>query len=304
MGSMAHDHHGHHHHHHHPEPTDYHRAFLVGVILNVAFVIIEFGYGFKVNSLALMADAGHNLSDVAGLILSWAGLAAAKKASSEKHSYGWKKASIMAAFANAILLLVAMGSLAWEAVLRFQEPQVTDSHTVMIVAAAGIVVNSITALLFMSGRKKDINLQGAFLHMIADALISLGVVIAGALTLYFQSTLIDPITSLIIVAIIVVGSWRLFKQSVHMLFDGVPENISFEKVKNYLQSQSGVQHVHDLHIWNLSSTQVALTAHLIIPNGTPKDDFLQQIEKNLHDQFGIEHTTIQIDKKHSANACN
>jgi cobalt-zinc-cadmium efflux system protein len=289
---MAHDHHSHH------QVKDYNRAFIIGLVLNIAFVVIEFGYGLKVNSLALIADAAHNLGDVFGLLLSWAGLLASRKVASEKFSYGWKKASIIAAFVNSVILLVAMGTLAWEAILRFKQPVIqTESETVIIVATVGIIINSVTAYMFMSGRKNDINLQGAFLHMAADALISFGVVIAGVLTLYFESSMIDPVTSLIIVLVIVVGTLRLFQKSVHMLFDGVPENISFEQVKNYLQSQPGVVQVQDLRIWNLSSTEVALTAHLIMPHMTSDEHFLEKIEKHLRRHFGIEHITIQLDKK-------
>lgn len=285
---MAHDHHS------HQKSENYNRAFIVGLLLNITFVVIEFGYGLKISSLALIADAAHNLGDVFGLLLSWAGLLAAQKAASNRFSYGWKKASIVAAFVNSVVLLIAMGTLAWEAILRFKQPVQMESVTVMIVATVGIVVNSLTAFMFMSGRKNDINLQGAFLHMMADALISLGVVIAGALTLYFELTIIDPITSLIIVLVIVAGTLRLLQKSVHMLFDGVPENISFEEVKSYLLSQPGVVGVQDLRIWNLSSTEVALTAHLVLSRWTTDEHFVKAIKKHLHDRFAIEHVTIQL----------
>lgn len=289
---MAHDHHS------HQQTKNYNQAFIIGLFLNISFVLIEFFYGFKLNSLALIADAAHNLGDVFGLLVAWAGLLASRKLASPLYSYGWKKASIVAAFFNSAILLIAMGMLAWEALMRLNNPVIqSDNKTIMIVAGIGIVVNSITAFMFMSGRKKDINLQGAFLHMAADALISLGVVIAGAMTLYFQSPLIDPVTTLIIVLVIIVGSVRLFKKSVHMLMDGVPDEISFEKVKIYLKNQVGVEQVEHLHIWNLSSTEIALTAHLIMPNENPDDQFLKKIETVLHDQYGIEHVTIQIDKK-------
>lgn len=289
---MAHDHHSHH------KTENYNHAFIVGLFLNISFVIIEFGYGLKINSLALIADAAHNLGDVFGLLLSWAALLVAQKVATDKFSYGWKRASIVAAFVNSVVLLFAMGTLAWEALLRFKQPVQTESVTVMIVATVGIFINSLTAYMFMSGRKNDINLQGAFLHMLADALISLGVVIAGALTLYFELAIIDPITSLIIVLIIVVGTLRLFQKSVHMLFDGVPENISLSEIRNYLLNQSGVINVRDLRIWNLSSTEVALTAHLVLSNWTADEHFVEKIELHLHDQYGIEHITIQLETEH------
>ncbi len=299
---MAHDHHAHDHGHHHVE--SYNKAFIIGLILNLVFVVVEFWFGLATQSLALIADAGHNLSDVAGLLLSWVGLIVTRKASSQLHSYGWKKASIMAAFINSVLLLVAMGSLAWEALSRFKETEIPDSKTVILVACLGIFINTLTALLFLSGRKKDINLQGAFLHMMADALISLGVVVAGVITYYTKLSWIDPVTSLIIVIVIVVGSFRLFKRSVHMLFDGVPESISFEEVKNLLQAQPGVSQVRDLHIWNMSSTEVALTAHLIRPENVTDDQFLKALQHKLSHQFGIQHVTIQVSQQDLSRHCN
>ncbi|MBS0433581.1 MAG: cation transporter, partial [Proteobacteria bacterium] len=227
----GHDHghaHGHTHHAHVPESFD--RAFAIGIALNAGFVAVEAFYGWKAGSLALLADAGHNLSDVAGLVLAWAGAAAGRLRPSERHTYGFKRASILAAFANALLLLVAMGSLAWEAVHRLQAPAPAQGLTIMVVAAIGIVVNGLTALLFLRG-SHDLNLRGAFLHMLADALVSAGVVVAGALTLAYGWSWIDPVASLLIAAVIVVGTWSLLRQSLHLMVDGVPAHLNLVEVR-------------------------------------------------------------------------
>jgi len=293
---MAHPHkeHDHHHGHHHHAPTDFNRAFAIGISLNVLFVLIESFYGWQINSLALLADAGHNLSDVAGLVLAWAGAWAARIQPDARHSYGFKRASIVAAFINALVLLVAMGSLAWEAVMRLQSPEPIAGVTVMVVAGIGIVINTATALLFMRGREHDLNLRGAFLHMAGDALVSAGVVIAGGLALWQGWVWLDPVVSLIIAAVIVLSTWGLFRQSVHLLFDGVPQHIDMPQIQAWLAHQPGVDHVHDLHVWAMSTSQVALTAHLVMPQGAPGDAFLQSITDQLKTQFKIDHTTVQI----------
>ncbi|HYN59900.1 MAG TPA: cation diffusion facilitator family transporter, partial [Rubrivivax sp.] len=210
--------------------ASFNAAFAIGIGLNLAFVAIEAFYGWKVNSLALLADAGHNLSDVIGLVLAWGGALAGKLRPDARHTYGWKRAGILAAFINALLLLVAMGSLAWEALHRLQSPQPVEGVTIMVVAGIGIVVNTATALLFMRGRKSDLNIRGAFLHMAADALVSAGVVVAGGLALVFGWAWLDPVVSLVIAAIIVVGTWSLFRQSLHLLFDGVPDSVDLHAV--------------------------------------------------------------------------
>jgi cobalt-zinc-cadmium efflux system protein len=270
------------------------KAFAIGIALNLAFVGIEFYYGLRINSLALMADAGHNLSDVAGLILAWAGLTIALKKGNSRHSYGWKKASIVAAFGNAIFLLVAMGSLIWEAIGRLGSNSPSEPTTIMLVAFIGILVNSITALLFFTGSKDDLNIRGAFLHMVADAVVSAGVVLAGFLTLKLGSNWIDPATSILISIVIIIGTGRLFFQSLHLLFDGVPDSVNFEDVKTFLLSKPGVAQIFDLHIWSMSTTEVALTAHLQMPDGPPGDAFVAQLTSELHDKFKIDHSTIQI----------
>lgn len=301
-----HDHHHghtHHHGHHHHAPTDFNRAFAIGISLNVLFVLIESFYGWQINSLALLADAGHNLSDVAGLVLAWAGAWAARIQPDARHSYGFKRASIVAAFINALVLLVAMGSLAWEAVMRLQSPEPIAGVTVMVVAGIGIVINTATALLFMRGSEHDLNLRGAFLHMAGDALVSAGVVIAGGLALWQGWVWLDPVVSLIIAAVIVLSTWGLFRQSVHLLFDGVPQHIDMPQIQAWLAHQPGVDHVHDLHVWAMSTSQVALTAHLVMPQGAPGDAFLQSITDQLKTQFKIDHTTVQIVQSPFAAGC-
>jgi cobalt-zinc-cadmium efflux system protein len=281
-------------HDHSHAPANFDRAFGIGIALNIGFVAIEAFYGWKIDSLALLADAGHNLSDVIGLVLAWGGALAGRLRPDARHTYGWKRASILAAFINALLLLVAMGSLAWEAVQRLQTPQAVEGVTIMVVAGIGIVVNTATALLFMRGRKTDLNIRGAFLHMAADALVSAGVVVAGGLALWFAWTWLDPVVSLLIAAVIVVGTWNLFKQSLHLLFDGVPEGVDLHAVQALLESLPGVQSVHDLHVWAMGTSQIAMTAHLVMPQGHADDAFLKHATDELHEHFEIEHVTIQV----------
>ncbi len=274
----------------------YNRAFAIGIALNVAFVAVEAFYGWRVNSLALLADAGHNLSDVVGLVLAWGGALAGKLRPDARHTYGWKRGTILAAFANALLLLVAMGALAWEAIGRLSTPESMQGLTIMAVAGVGIVVNTATALLFMRGRERDLNIRGAFLHMAADALVSAGVVIAGGLALWLGWNWLDPVASLAIAAVIVVGTWSLFRQSLHLLFDGVPEDIDLVAVRAFLESLHGVDRVHDLHVWAMGTSEVALTAHLVMPSGYPDDAFFVLASRELHDRFEIEHATLQVTK--------
>jgi len=284
-------------HDHSHAPANFNKAFAIGIGLNLAFVAIEAFYGWKINSLALLADAGHNLSDVAGLVLAWGGALAGKLQPNARHTYGWKKGSILAAFANALLLLVAMGALVWEAVGRLMSPDPlvgNEGVTIMVVAGVGIVVNTATALLFMRGRENDLNIRGAFLHMAADALVSAGVVVAGALTLWMGWTWLDPVVSLLIAAVILVGTWNLFRQSLHLLFDGVPDSVDPQAVHDYLASLPGISHVHDLHIWAMDTSQVALTAHLVMPHGHADDGFLKEATEQLHHRFEITHATLQV----------
>jgi cobalt-zinc-cadmium efflux system protein len=283
-------------HDHGPERSaaDYNAAFATGIGLNLVFVAIEAFYGWKIDSLALLADAGHNLSDVIGLVLAWGGALAGKLRPDARHTYGWKRASILAAFANALLLLVAMGSLAWEALHRLQSPQPVQGVTIMVVAGIGIVVNTATALLFMGGSRSDLNIRGAFVHMAADALVSAGVVVAGALALWFGWSWLDPVASLVIAAVIVVGTWRLFRQSLHLLFDGVPDSVDLHAVQALLEALPGVAQVHDLHVWAMGTAEIAMTAHLVMPEGQADDAFLQHATAQLHERFEIGHVTLQV----------
>lgn len=295
----GHDHgHGHGHHGHaHPTPgpNDWNRAFAIGIVLNLGFVVVEALYGWKAGSLALLADAGHNLSDVAGLILAWGAALAGRLAPTRQRTYGWQRASILAALANAVLLLVAMGALAVEAFQRLQAPEPVAGWTVIVVAAIGVLVNGLTAMLFMAGRKADLNVRGAFLHMAGDALVSLGVVVAGLLYLQFGWGWLDPLVSLAIAVVIVLGTWGLFRQSLHLAFDGVPEGIDLVEVHAWLSAQPGVVDVHDLHVWALGTSDVALTAHLVMPAGHPGDAFVVALADGLAQRFHIQHPTIQIE---------
>jgi cobalt-zinc-cadmium efflux system protein len=298
VSSPHHDHshaHGHAHaptpHGHHHAPANFDRAFAIGIALNTGFVAVEAFYGWRVDSLALLADAGHNLSDVAALVLAWVAALAGRRRPSPRYTYGFKRASILAAFANAGLLLVAMGSLAWEAVGRLHAPVATDGRTVIVVAAIGIAVNGTTALMFMRG--SDLNVRGAYLHMAADALVSAGVVVAGALTLAFGWPWLDPVASLAIAAVIVWGSWGLMRQSTRLLFDGVPEHIALPAVHDYLAALPGVDQVCDLHVWAMGTEQVALTAHLVLHEGQGGDAFLRSATDGLQSRFGIAHVTLQ-----------
>jgi cobalt-zinc-cadmium efflux system protein len=276
-------------------PANFGTAFAVGIGLNLSFVAAEFIYGVLANSVALIADAGHNLSDVLGLFIAWIASALSRQAPSSRYTYGLGRSSILAAVFNAVLLLVAVGAIAWEAALRLFHPEPVASGTVMIVAAVGIVVNGVTAWLFASGRKGDLNIRGAFLHMIADAAVSAGVVGAALLILFTGWFWLDPLTSLVIVGVVVWGTWGLLRDSLAMSVDAVPASVDPQAVRSYLSSCAGVAAVHDLHIWPLSTTESALTAHLVFPSGHPGDEFLLKAATELRQRFGIGHTTLQIE---------
>lgn len=296
--------HNHNHNHHHEHGThNYSRAFMIGTTLNLGFVIIEAIYGYLAHSLALLADAGHNLSDVLGLLLAWGASFLGSRPPTLRYTYGLRRSSILAALINAIALLLVMGGIAWEAMQRFSSPTSVGGSTVISVAMVGIVINTITALMFMSGRKHDLNIRGAFLHMAADAGVSLGVVIAGIAILWTGWLWFDSVVSLIIVAVVVFGTWQLLKDSVNLALDAVPEGIEPMAVQTYLSERPGVSQVHDLHIWAMSTTETALTAHLVMSSGHPGDDFLVQTCKELHNHFGIEHSTLQIEVGDSNQTC-
>ena len=276
-------------------PADFGRAFAIGVVLNSGFVAVEAIYGWIAGSMALIADAGHNLSDVLCLLIAWAASVAARRPPSARFTYGLKSGSILAAMANAALLLVALGMILIETLRRLWQPAPVEGETVMIVAAIGIAINTATALLFMRGRKHDINIRGAFLHMAADALVSAGVVVAGLLIMWTGKAWIDPITSLLIVAVIAWGTWGLAKDSVKMGLLGVPENVSESAVRGYLASLPGVTGVHHLHIWPMSTTETALTVHLEMPGGHPGDTFLREVAEELEHHHRIGHATVQVE---------
>lgn len=296
--SGGHDHAGHGHSH---APASFGRAFAIGIVLNTIFVAVEATYGFMAGSMALVADAGHNLSDVLALALAWIASALAQRSPGGRFTYGYKSSTILAALANAGLLLVAIGGIAFETVHRISSPPQVEGWTMIVVAGIGIVINTFTALLFMRGSKDDLNVRGAFLHMAADALVSLGVVFAGAVILLTGANWIDPVTSLLIVVVIAWGTWGLLKDSVKLGLNAVPEGISVIDVREYLVTLPGVAAVHDLHIWPMSTTETALTAHLVMPGGHPGDIFLREVAEELEHHHGIGHTTVQVE---TTSACD
>ena len=302
-----HDHEGHDHHHgglgHSHAPKDFGAAFAIGTALNLGFVVVQVVFGLYAHSLALLADAGHNLGDVFGLLLAWWASHLVKSIPTDRRTYGLGRSSILAALADAIFLLVAVGGITWEAVRRFHDPTPVAGGTVVWVAALGIAINTATALLFMSGRKGDLNVKGAFMHMAADAAVSAGVVVAGIAILYTGWHWLDPVTSLAINAIIVWGTWGLLRDATNLALDAVPAGIDTAKVRGYLELLPGVVAVHDLHIWALSTTQTALTVHLVKPDAEIDDGLLVHTCEELSEKFGIAHTTIQLERGDAAHPC-
>lgn len=270
-------------------------AFAVGIALNLAFVVVEAVYGCLADSLALLADAGHNLGDVLGLLVAWGASYLSQWQPTQKHTYGLRRSSVLAALLNALFLLVAIGAIAWEAIRRFREPVAVQTHTIIWVAAVGIVVNTATALLFMAGRKRDLNIRAAFLHMVADAGISAGVVVSGLLIAWTGITRIDPIVSLAIAVSIFLGMWGLLRESINLAVDAVPEQIDPEAVHAYLARLPSVKEVHHVHIWGLSTTDVALTAHVILAQPELNNALLSEMRAELHRRYGINHVTIQFE---------
>ena len=294
-GHGDHDHQGHGLGGHSHAPADFGKAFLIGIALNAGFVVLEVVFGLIGHSMALLADGGHNLSDVLGLLVAWSATALAKRAPTRRFTYGLGGSSILAALFNAVFLLVVVGGLSWEAITRLAHPEPVAGRTVMMVAAAGIVINGICAWLFASGREGDLNVRGAFAHMVADALVSIGVVVAGLVILLTGWLWLDPLVSLVVNAIIVLGTWSLFRDSLSMAMNAVPPGIDATKVEAHLAGQAGVAAVHDLHIWGMSTTQTALTAHLVMPAGYPGEEFLMTLAGEVSDRFGIGHATIQVE---------
>lgn len=300
---MAHNHSHDHASGHAHAPADFGRAFAIGVTLNLGFVVAEAVFGVLSNSLALLADAGHNLSDVLGLLLAWGASILAKRIPSQRFTYGLRSSTILAALFNAILLLIAIGAIAWEAIQRFGHPEPVNGITVIAVAALGVVINTVTALLFMAGRKHDVNIRGAFLHMAADAGVSLGVVLAGIGILATGWLWLDPAISLTIVVVILAGTWGLLRESLGLALQAVPKGVDPGAVKAFLAGLPGVAEVHDLHIWAMSTTEWTLTAHLVCPAGHPGDAFLSDAAEKMQRRFKIQHLTLQIEVGDSQQSC-
>ena len=308
LAGMGHSHdHSHPHSHPHGHAHDhgqiqFGRAFAVGIGLNLAFVAIEIIYGILANSSALLADAGHNASDVLSLVFAWTAAKLATYKPQGKYTYGYRKTTILVSLLNALLLFGAVLVIGWEAIGKFKNPEPIAGNQVMWVAGIGVIINTITALLFMRGQKHDLNIRGAFLHMAADAGVSLGVVLAGFLIQFTGKLWIDPVTSLLIIAVIIWGTWRLFTDSIDLALDAVPSSIDLEEVRTFLRSQDGVDGIHDLHIWAMSTTRIALTAHLVMPEGAD-NQFITALQDKLDHEFGIDHTTFQIETSQLENAC-
>jgi cobalt-zinc-cadmium efflux system protein len=286
-----------------PGAAHYGTAFAVGLALNLGFVVVEAAYGLLGNSVALLADAGHNLGDALGLAIAWSASILARREPSRRFTYGLRSSSILAALFNAVVLLIAVGGIAGEAVNRLVAPMPVASRAVMVVAAAGILVNGVSALLFRRGREGDLNMRAAFQHMLADAGVSLGVVLAGALILFTGGLWIDPAASLIVAAVIVLGSWRLLRDAVNLALHGVPAGIDAVEVHRHLGGLAGVAAVHDLHIWPMSTTETALTCHLVMPLGHPGDEMLAGLAHELQERFAIDHATIQVETGDPDHPC-
>lgn len=291
-----------HHHHHHSTPSS-NKAFLIGASINIAYVIVEATFGFLSDSLSLLADAGHNFSDVLVLLLAWGANILASSKPTNQHTYGYRRATILAALVSGVTLVITMALIAIEAIQRLDTLVEPDSLAIIVVASIGIVVNFISAALFVNHKDDDLNVKGAFLHMIADGLVSVAVVIGG-IVIYFTGWLfIDPILSLLIIIVIAISSWGLIKDSFNLSVDGVPRNIDIESVRKYLLSLPDVQEIHDLHIWAMSTTQVALTAHILRSSGNIDDELLRQAALQLKEEYGIHHSTIQVENGHCNLHC-
>lgn len=302
----GHDHgHGHGHGHHHPGPGDVSSwAFGVAVVLNVGFVIIELAYGMLADSMALVADAAHNLGDVAGLLLAWVAAAVAVRAPTSRRTYGYRKASVLAALANATLLLVTVGAVAWEAVGRLWAPPSVEGGTVAVVALIGVAINGVSALMFVRASKHDVNVRGAFLHLVADAAVSLGVVVAGVLVLQTGWSWIDPVTSLLISVVILGSTWGLLRDSLDLAMDAVPPHVDAEAVRRYLEGIASVTEIHDFHVWSMGGSEVALTAHLVVDGSAESGALLRRVCGELEREHGIGHSTIQLEPVGVEHECS
>lgn len=291
------------HSHAHPSPKNYGYAFAIGTILNTGFVIVEAIFGFLSNSLALIADAGHNLGDVLALVLAWGATYLAQRQPTRTKTYGLRRGTILAAFISALILLMTMGIVAWEAIGRFANPSPVSSMTIIIVAAIGVLINTATALLFLASQQEDLNIKAAFIHMSADAAVSLGVVIIGIIIMFTSMYWLDPAISILIVLAIIFSTWGLLRDSFNLAMDGVPKGIDPDVVKNFILAQRNVKEIHDLHIWAMSTTQVALTAHIVRDTNQLDDNFLHKLAKDLKDKHGIVHSTIQIETSSNNETC-
>ena len=299
----GHGHHGHSHGHHHADPSTQGRALGVSIVLNTAFVVVEAVYGYLAHSTALLADAGHNLSDILGLALAWAAVVWARRAPDRKFTYGLRSSSTLVALANAAFLLIACGAIGWEAVQRFWAAPDVNTSTVMWVASIGILINGGSALMLMRGSSHDLNMRGAYLHMVGDAAISLGVVVAALFIRFTGWNWLDSVTSLVIVVVIVKSSWGLLRESLDLALNAVPAQIDAAAIGQYLRSVPGVTEVHDLHIWGISTTENALTAHLVVPAGNLGDTTLDAITAHLRTHFSVHHSTLQCEQGTTAHHC-
>lgn len=294
---MAEKHHHGHHHHHAVDLKQISRLFIIGIVLNLTFVAVEFAAGFLSNSLALISDAGHNLSDVASLALALGAFKLLAVKATEKFTYGYRKASILISLLNAIILLIAVGSIGYESIFRFSSPQPLDSNVVIWVAAVGIIINALSALLFFRNKDEDLNIKGAYLHLVVDALVSVGVVISGIIISYTQWYWIDPVISLVIMVIIVISTWNLLRDSLSLSLDAVPKNIKIETVRNAALKLMGIKDIHHIHVWALSTAENALTAHLVLNDSVTQEE-ISLIKKKLKhelEHLGIQHATLETE---------
>ncbi len=294
----------HHHHHDHVDPQQFNKAFAWAIFLNLAFTLLEAVYAILANSMSLLADAGHNLGDVLGLLLAWGANWLLMKPSTERYSYGYRRTSIIASIINALLLVATSAIIAYESIIKLIHPEQVEELIVIVVAFIGILINGGTALLFMRGSKGDLNIKGAFLHLAADALISVGVVIAATIIYFTGWVALDPIIGLLIVVVILLGTWGLLRDSVILLLDAVPHSIQSQDVRKFLLNLQGVTDIHDLHIWGLSTKEIALTAHLVMPDDDLKDKDHSDIQHALKDKFNIDHVTIQVEKGQTEHPCH